>query len=114
MNSIDRAMLVLHAIDREAGGDGWMQAIHPVSKLLVTLVYLVTLLSFGKYALAEVLVMGIYLIVLFLLGEVSVRMMCGRLWIHHYRRDGVHAHADAQRSVLHISRLPVGRYDNDG
>ena len=80
MNSIDRAMLVLHAIDREAGGDGWMQAIHSVSKLLVTLVYLVTLLSFGKYALAEVLVMGVYLIVLFLLGEVSMRMMCGRLW----------------------------------
>ena len=80
MNRIDRAMMELHAIDREAGADGWMQAIHPVSKLLVTLVYLVVLLSYDKYALSGVLLMGVYLVVLFLMGGVSVRMMGRRLW----------------------------------
>ena len=80
MNRIDRAMMELHAIDREAGADGWMQAIHPMSKLLVTLAYLVVLLSFGKYALQGVLLMGVYLVVLFLMGGVSVRMMGRRLW----------------------------------
>ena len=74
-------MMMLHAIDREAGADGWMQAIHPVSKLLVTLVYLIVLLSFDKYALPGVLVMGTYLVVLFLLGNVSLRLMSRRIWI---------------------------------
>lgn len=74
-------MMELHAIDREAGADGWMQAIHPVSKLLVTLTYLVVLLSFGKYALPGVLMMGIYLVVLFLMGEVSLYLMGRRLWL---------------------------------
>lgn len=81
MNRIDRAMMVLHAIDREAGADGWMQTIHPVGKLIVTLVYLVVLLSFDKYALPGVLVMGGYLVVLFLLGDVSLRLMGRRLWM---------------------------------
>ena len=80
MNRIDRAMMELHAIDREAGAEGWMQTIHPLSKLLVTLVYLVVLLSFGKYALSGVLLMGVCLAVLFWLGGVSLRMMGRRLW----------------------------------
>jgi cobalt/nickel transport system permease protein len=81
MNRIDRAMMQLHAIDREAAADGWLQAIHPVSKLLVTLGYLVVLLSFHKYDLPGVLVMGVYLIVLSLLGDVSLRLMGRRIWL---------------------------------
>ena len=72
MNRIDRAMRELHAIDREAASHGWLQAIHPLSKVLVTIAYLVLLLSFGKYQLTGVLLMGVYLVVLFLLGNVSV------------------------------------------
>ena len=80
MNRIDRAMMELHAIDREAGAEGWMQTVHPLSKLLVTLIYLVVLLSFGKYALPGVCLMGVCLAVLFWLGGVSVKMMGRRLW----------------------------------
>ena len=80
MNRIDRAMMDLHAIDCEAAAEGWRQSIHPVSKVLVTLGYLVVLLSYNKYALPSVLVMGAYLIVLFLLGNVSWRLMGRRIW----------------------------------
>ena len=81
MNRIDRAMRELHAIDCEAASHGWLQAIHPLSKVLVTVAYLVVLLSFGKYQLTGVLLMGVYLVVLFLLGNVSVGRMGRRLWV---------------------------------
>ena len=80
MNRTERAMMELHAIDREASADGWMQAVHPLCKLFVTLVFLIVLLSFDKYALSGVLMMGICQSVLFLLGNVSLRMMGQRLW----------------------------------
>lgn len=80
MNSTDRAIIELHAIDREASADGWLQALHPVGKLLVTLVYLVVLLSFGKYDLPGVLLMGTYLVVLMMMGGVSLCLMGRRLW----------------------------------
>ncbi len=80
MNSLDRAMMELHAIDREACADGWMQAMHPVAKLLVTLVYLVVLLSYGKYDLFGVLSMGLVLVGMFFLAGVSVHHMGRRMW----------------------------------
>ncbi|MCR4764758.1 MAG: cobalt ECF transporter T component CbiQ [Bacteroidaceae bacterium] len=80
MNKVDRAMMELHAINYEAGVDGWMQAIHPLSKLLVTLVYLAILLSFDKYALLGVSLLGVCLAVLFWLGDVSLGLMGRRLW----------------------------------
>lgn len=81
MNRIDRAIRELHAIDREAASHGWLQDIHPLVKVVVTFVYLAVLLSFGKYQLTGVLLMGVYLIVLFLLGEVSIARMGRRLWM---------------------------------
>lgn len=80
MNRIERAMRELYAIDHEAASPGWLQSIHPLPKVLVTLTYLVVLLSFRKYQLTGVLLMGIYPIVLFLLGEISVARMGRRLW----------------------------------
>ncbi len=73
-------MMELHAINHEAGADGWLQAIHPLGKLFVTLAYLVVLLSFGKYALPGVFLMGVCLALLFGLGEVSLKIMGRRLW----------------------------------
>ena len=81
MHSISRAIIELHAIDRESRQTGWLQSVHPLCKLLVTLAYLVVMLSFGKYHLAGTLLMGCYLVVCFLIGGVSFSLLFRRLWL---------------------------------
>lgn len=81
MNHISRAIDELHAMDREARGGGWLHRLHPLAKLIVTLAYLIVLVSFPKYHLAGVLLMAVYSVVLCILGNVAVGLMWRRMWI---------------------------------
>ena len=63
----------------EAGKCGWLQGIHPLPKLFVTLIFILLTVSFGKYDLPGVLKMGIYLIILFVLGDISVKLLLKRM-----------------------------------
>jgi len=81
MNHISKAIDQLHAVDNEARSDGWLQCLHPLAKLVVTIVYLVVLVSFPKYQVAGVLLMAVYPITLCILGDVSVSLMWRRIWI---------------------------------
>ena len=68
-------------MEEEARGEGRLQALHPLSKLLVTVFYLVVLLSFHRYDLAGVLLMGAYPVLLFTLGDIPLRPMWRRMRI---------------------------------
>ncbi len=70
----------MHAIDRESRRPGWLQSVYPLCKLLVTLAYLMVLLSFGKYHLAGILLMACYLVVCFIASGISVNLLLRRLW----------------------------------
>ena len=80
MHNISRAIIEIHAIDRESRRSGWLQSVNPLCKLLVTLAYLVVLLSFGKYHLAGILLMACYLLVCFIANGVSVNLLFRRMW----------------------------------
>ena len=69
----------LHKLDMEAVKCGWLQRMHPLPKLLVTIFFLVLTVSFGKYDLQGLIKMGIYLIVLFVLGDISVKRLFKRM-----------------------------------
>ncbi len=79
MNRISDAIVDLHKMDMEAGKCGWLQGIHPLPKLFVTLIFILLTVSFGKYDLPGVLKMGIYLIILFVLGDISVKLLLKRM-----------------------------------
>ncbi len=81
MSRISDAISELHKLDMEAGKRGWLQGIHPLPKLLVTLFFLVLVVSYGKYDLSGLLVMGIYLIITFVLGDISVKLLLKRMKI---------------------------------
>ena len=81
MNHITRAIDELHAIDMEARREGWLHQVHPLAKLIVTLAYLILLVSFPKYHLAGVLLMAVYPLITFILGNMSVSLMWRRMWI---------------------------------
>lgn len=79
MGKISGAISELHKLDMESEQRGWLQGIHPLPKLLVTLFFLMLTVSFGKYDLSGLLKMGVYLIVLFVLGDISVKLLLNRM-----------------------------------
>lgn len=66
-------------MEAEARGDGLLQSLNPLSKLLVTVFYLIVLLSFHRYDLSGVLLMGFYPVLMFTLGNVPVGPMWRRM-----------------------------------
>lgn len=79
MGRISDAISELHKLDMEAGKGGWLQGIHPLPKLLVTVFFLILTVSFGKYDLSGLLRFGIYPIILFVLGDISVKLLLKRM-----------------------------------
>lgn len=79
MDRIDRAVAEYRSVEEEARGKGPLHDLHPLSKLLVTVSYLVILLSFHRYDLEGVLMMGAYPVLLFAWGNVPVRPMWRRM-----------------------------------
>lgn len=68
---LDSAIKELQTIDQMAKGDRWMNRVHPLVKLCLTVFYIALTVSFSKYDLAGLLGMILYPIFLFNLGEVS-------------------------------------------
>ncbi len=79
MNRISEAVTDLHKLDMEAGKRGWLQGIHPLPKLLVTVLFILLTVSLGRYDLPGLLKMGSYLVVVFVLGDISVRLLMKRM-----------------------------------
>lgn len=79
MMKISEAISDLHKMDMEAGRHGWLQGLHPLPKLLTTVFFILTTVSYGKYDLAGLLKMGIYLIIGFVMGDISVKLLIKRM-----------------------------------
>ena len=80
MNTFDRAVHEIRAIDDMACEDRWINRIHPLVKLLITVFYIAITVSFDKYDLSGLLGMAIYLIFIYGFGELPVRDAFRRLW----------------------------------
>ena len=52
--------------------DIWMNQLHPLAKLLVSVIFITVTVSFHKYDITPLAIMGIYLIFGFMLGELSL------------------------------------------
>lgn len=71
MNKLGNALYEIHHMDMLAAKDQWVNRLHPLVKLVLTIVFLTVTMSFPKYDLTGLLRMGIYPIVLFIVGEIS-------------------------------------------
>lgn len=71
MKKIKTALYEINFIDNLSRRNHWINSIHPMVKLIVTVVYIITVVSTDKYNLAGLLLMGVYPIVIFILGELS-------------------------------------------
>lgn len=71
MSRLRSALYEIHYMDEMAARKNWLNQIHPLAKLLVTVVFIAVTVSRSKYDISETLCMGIYLIVIYILGEIS-------------------------------------------
>jgi len=71
MSKMNSALHEINHISTLASKDHWINKIHPLVKLVVTIMYIATVVSMQKYNLAGMLIMGVYPVAIFILGEVS-------------------------------------------
>lgn len=81
MSKLNKAIYEIRCMDDLANQNKWVNLIHPLVKLIVTLIYIVTVVSFYKYNLTGLIGMTIYPIVLFLTGDISFKDSIRRLRI---------------------------------
>ena len=72
MSKIEGAVRELHRVDSIAGADRWIHRIYPSVKLILTVFYIAFVVSYGKYQLPRLILMGVYPIVIFILGDLSL------------------------------------------
>lgn len=75
------AVKELYRMDELAARDTWLNRLHPLTKLLATLFYIIITVSFSLYQLSSVLLMAVYPVVLFIIGDISFSYSIRRLWI---------------------------------
>ena len=73
MSKIQRAVSEIKSIEELANEDRWVNQVHPLVKLCVTILYIGTVVSFSKYNLSGLLVMAVYPVILFIMNEISVK-----------------------------------------
>lgn len=81
MSKINQAIYEIRTIDGMANEDRWVNVIHPLVKLFLTIFYIILVVSFAKYNLTGLLGMVVYPIILFNLGEISMKDALHRLRI---------------------------------
>lgn len=72
MNRFDYMLGEMCSIDREAIKKGWLNEMHPLVKLFISIWYICFLISFKNNMLMGILSMSVYLIVCFLMADISV------------------------------------------
>ena len=79
MNKITRALTEINELNTLAQQQSSLHRLHPLAKLLMTMAYIVTLMSLGKYALFKLLVLASYPLLGFYWGRISLSQALWRL-----------------------------------
>ncbi len=79
MSRIEEAIKEVHRLDNEAGKGNFLNRIHPLFKLLVTLLYILLLSSISKYDSKTCIYMSVYLVMVKYMGDISVTKLWKRL-----------------------------------
>lgn len=73
MSQLSKGKLEIWEMDELASRDSVVHRLHPISKLLITLIYVIVVVSFPKYDLSGLIVMVLYPIFMFQMADISVR-----------------------------------------
>lgn len=70
MNKFDRALQEICSLEKEAASEGWLNQMHPLIKLFLTLWFTGFVMSFSNMELMGLLSMGLYPLAAFLLADI--------------------------------------------
>ena len=73
MNKIEDAIYQVHFMDNKANSHTFLNKIHPLVKLLISIIYILLLTSINKYDLTTTLTMSLYLIAVSIIGDLSIK-----------------------------------------
>ncbi len=73
MNSIESNLRELDKLQNLQQRSHWMNNLHPLGKLLVCVIYIVTVASIGKYDLQRLILMAVFPVFGFVVGELSFK-----------------------------------------
>ena len=79
MEKLTNAQMALRQMDELAAADSPVHRLNPLCKLLVTVFYIVTVVSYPKYDLSGLVVMVLYPVVLFQAAEIPVSLCFRKL-----------------------------------
>lgn len=81
MDKIEDAIQTIHKLDHKANSNNSLNSVHPLLKLLVTILYIFLLTSINKYDLTTTLSMSIYLIIICIIQNISIKDIIKRFKI---------------------------------
>ena len=81
MTKIESAISEIHSLDRLSDRNQWVNNIHPLVKLVLTVFYIAVTVSFPKYDILGTLGMILYVLPLFILAELSFFACLKRIWV---------------------------------
>ncbi len=73
MNQIEKNLIELNNLQNLQQRSHWMNDLHPLGKLLLSILYIFTVVSFGKYSIAPLIIMAVYPVFGFIVGELSFK-----------------------------------------
>lgn len=79
MDKLSHARVELREMDALAAGDSPIHRLHPLCKLLVTVLYIVVVVSFSKYDFSGLIIMVLYPVALFQITGIPVRLCFHKL-----------------------------------
>ena len=79
MSKITGTISEIHKLQEQAQLSTPLTSLHPLAKLLMTMAYIITLMSLGKYALFKLLVLACYPLLGFYWGRISLSQALWRL-----------------------------------
>jgi cobalt/nickel transport system permease protein len=79
MANITESIYKIRFLDDEARKTTWVHSIHPLAKVIVTIVYLIIVVSFGKYDIVKMLPLVFYPVVIIGIAEIPVKALLKRV-----------------------------------
>ena len=79
MNNIINSIYNIGFLDELSKKDTFINRIHPIIKVIITLLYLVFVLSFGRYEISKLITFVFYPILIFSLAEIPVVPLTNKL-----------------------------------
>lgn len=79
MSKINKAIYEIHEMDELADKKSSINMIHPLTKLILTVVYIALVVSFDKYDIIGILPMLLYPLIIFNLSEISIKTALRKL-----------------------------------